>query len=490
MNATGGPVVSVRERAQLAALKKVLDGASYTAETVEAAVAEREELMLSPDRLPYYAWSLNAEPPLRELVRLFVLGEALALGDAARAVAPSEVEVLVELGLASIEQGHLRPLVHVVPFRDVVVVHDLVLQPPGYDYVSGISPASRVLATLALRHEVEAALDVGSGCGVHAVRAARHSARVVATDLNPRAVRLTALSAGLSGVEVDAREGDLLEPVGETAFDLILANPPFVISPERAHLFRDGDRAGDEISKAVVEQAAALLREGGFAQIMVNWVSAPDDWSARPRDWVADRGCDAWILRLDRREVREYTKRFLYPPGPLDSGYAAAVGRWLEYYRSEGIGEISGGLVVLRRRNGRNWTRADEVPSLAPSAGDDQLVRLFAAVDALEALPNERALLDWHVGLLPEHRLDQTLQFRGGRYEAGPAQLRAVAGLGIAGFVPASDLPLLFQFDPARPLGALLEDVSRQTGRDPADGVPALMATVRNLYERGFLTRV
>ena len=157
----------------------------------------------------------------------------------------------------------------------------------AYDYVSGISPAFAVLATLALRHEVEAALDAGSGCGVHAVRAARHSARVVATDLNPRAVRLTALSAGLSGVEVDAREGDLLEPVGETAFDLILANPPFVISPERAHLFRDGDRAGDEISKAVVEQAAALLREGGFAQIMVNWVSAPDDWSARPRDWVA-----------------------------------------------------------------------------------------------------------------------------------------------------------------------------------------------------------
>jgi methylase of polypeptide subunit release factors len=489
VNGSEGPIVSVRERAQLAAVREVLDAALFTAEAVEAAVGEREELTLSPDRLPFYASSLNAEPPLRELVRLFVLGEALELCAAARAVAPVDSDVLVELRLASIERGHLRPLVHVVPFRDVIVVHDLVVQPLAHDHVLGISPSSRVLASLALRHEVEAALDVGSGCGVHAARAARHSSRVVATDLNLRAVRLTALTACLSGVEVDARVGDLLEPAGGSVFDLILANPPFVISPDRAHLFRDGGRPGDEISKATVEQAAARLREGGFAQIMANWISSPDDWSARPRAWVADSGCDAWILRFDRREPSEYARRFLYPPGPLDPGYAEAVGRWLEYYRREGIEEISGGMVVLRRRRGRSWVRADELSAVTSSMGD-QLLQLFAAVDEVEALPDPRALLHWHLGLLAEHRLDQTLLFRGGRYEAGPASLRPAVGVGIAASVPALELPVLFQLDGTRPLGDVLEDVCRQTGQDPADGVPALLATVCNLYERGFLTRV
>ena len=59
-----------------------------------------------------------------------------------------------------------------------------------------------------------AALDLGTGSGVQAFLAARHSGHVVGLDLNPRALRLARLNAALNGVEnVDWRQGDLFEPV-------------------------------------------------------------------------------------------------------------------------------------------------------------------------------------------------------------------------------------------------------------------------------------
>ncbi len=72
-------------------------------------------------------------------------------------------------------------------------------------------------------------LDLGTGSGVCAVFAARRAARVVATDINPEAVRcaqINVLAHHLEGV-VETRGGDLFEPVRDERFDLILFNPPY-----------------------------------------------------------------------------------------------------------------------------------------------------------------------------------------------------------------------------------------------------------------------
>jgi methylase of polypeptide subunit release factors len=56
--------------------------------------------------------------------------------------------------------------------------------------VLGVSAASATLAQLTLRRPVDSALDLGTGCGVQCPHLARHSRRVVATDLNLRACEL------------------------------------------------------------------------------------------------------------------------------------------------------------------------------------------------------------------------------------------------------------------------------------------------------------
>jgi HemK-related putative methylase len=72
-------------------------------------------------------------------------------------------------------------------------------------------------------------LDLGTGSGINALFAARLGARVVATDLNPEAVRCARINALAHHLEplIETLVGDLFEAVGEEKFDVILFNPPY-----------------------------------------------------------------------------------------------------------------------------------------------------------------------------------------------------------------------------------------------------------------------
>jgi SAM-dependent methyltransferase len=80
----------------------------------------------------------------------------------------------------------------------------------------------------------------GCGNGVQALLTARYSDRVIAVDTNPRALRFTAFNAQLNGFNnVECRQGSLFDPVEGMLFDLIVCNPPFVISSESRFQFPD-----------------------------------------------------------------------------------------------------------------------------------------------------------------------------------------------------------------------------------------------------------
>lgn len=72
-------------------------------------------------------------------------------------------------------------------------------------------------------------LDLGTGSGLGAVVAARAGAQVTATDINPDAVRCAQVNALIHHLDqrIDARVGDLFDPVHGERFDLVLFNPPY-----------------------------------------------------------------------------------------------------------------------------------------------------------------------------------------------------------------------------------------------------------------------
>ena len=98
------------------------------------------------------------------------------------------------LGLMGVADGLARGLVRLVPHGDIVLASG----PPGSRWDPCRlcrRPASAVvtLADLTIRRPVGTALDVGTGCGIQALLAARHAERVVATDINERALVFAAV---------------------------------------------------------------------------------------------------------------------------------------------------------------------------------------------------------------------------------------------------------------------------------------------------------
>ena len=69
-------------------------------------------------------------------------------------------------------------------------------------------------------------LEVGAGTGWAALEAARGGARVVATDLNPIALRRLRERAQEQRLEVEVIRTDLARGLGR--FDRIVANPPYL----------------------------------------------------------------------------------------------------------------------------------------------------------------------------------------------------------------------------------------------------------------------
>jgi release factor glutamine methyltransferase len=100
--------------------------------------------------------------------------------------------------------------------------------------VQPIFPVSHLLGEC-VREEVretDRVLDMGTGSGVNAILAARTAREIVAVDVNPDAVRAAWHNAELNGVTIDVRESDVFEHV-DSAFDLIVFDPPFAWFPPR-----------------------------------------------------------------------------------------------------------------------------------------------------------------------------------------------------------------------------------------------------------------
>ena len=303
----------------VAELRSALEAAEFTVERIESTLGTGELSTRTAD-VAVHALRLT-DDAFATLARLFLLGIAVDRSRAERALGDGSVERLLALGLLGAAGREVRPTARLVPHGDYYLASDLagesIAQSPA-DWVPGVQAPSVTLAKLALRVPVEAALDLGTGCGIQALLAAKHSDRVVATDVNPRALRFAAFNAALNDVQtIELRHGGVFEPVAGERFGLIVSNPPYVISPDSMHLYRDSGLPSDEICRRIVEQAPGFLAEGGFAHLLVSWAHTEEgDWSDPLRGWVRESGCDAWLLHYKSEDPLTHAANWL---GPLAS---------------------------------------------------------------------------------------------------------------------------------------------------------------------------
>ena len=322
--------------------------------------------------------------PLDTLVRLFQLRDKVPEETARAALTPLDPARLQSMGLLDLHDGEAAAPFTIAPFENFFIASDWLSADRSAtpaDCVPGINPPTVLLAQLAIRRPVQTALDIGTGNGVHALLAARHAGHVVATDINPRALNVTAFNALLNGVaNIECRQGSFFEPVEDETFDFISTNPPFVISPDTRFLYRDGGRPGDGVCAELMGRLPDHLREGGIGQMLANWACQPaGDWSNAPRHWVAERGCDALVLMHQVDDPLTYAARWLRAEWLAHQDeYGRALDRWLDYYRACGIAAIASGGVVVRRRSGVNWFEGLAVAEEINGFCGEQLRRLLS----------------------------------------------------------------------------------------------------------------
>ena len=300
---------------------------------------------------------------------------------------------------------------------------------PGPDHVMPVGGATRTLAALAAYGADERVLDVGTGCGYHAILAALCGARVTATDVSARALGYARFNAALAGAEIDFRRGSLLEPVrgprsdpadaldsldslsaARERYDVVVSNPPFVITPEAARAdgvrtYRDGGREGDSLLAELVGELGDVLAPGGRAWMLGNWEikasdgapdrslgsasdlscdaapdrslgsasgrlcdAAPDrpfdavpDWARGPAAWIRD-DLDAWVIQREVLAPPDYAEMWLRDGGqtPRDRGYEKAYAAWLDDFARRGVVGVGMGYISLRapERESGDWNAA------------------------------------------------------------------------------------------------------------------------------------
>ncbi len=378
------------------ALHADLDG--WTVDSVATLIGDRAFRALDREQvIPALVEAREAkDEPAAVLTRLFMLGDEVPRAQATAALSHLGVPGAERIGLVEAAgesaADSVRSLVDLRPYSattehgqvdwwlasdqgESVTAHAV-----GRDHVLGVGGASTTLASVTMRGPRRRVLDLGTGCGIQAMHASLHADAVVATDLSVRALGFarfneTVNAAGLGREGAahrawDLREGSMLEPVEGEKFDLVVSNPPFVITPPGAptYEYRDGGAAGDGITAGLISTVGTVLEPGGVAQLLGNWEirgagasgeqrggDTAADWRDRIGRWLDSSPVplDAWIVQRDALDAAEYAETWLRDAGVTPDRdpelWSSAYEAYLRDFDASGVEAIGFGIVVLRR---------------------------------------------------------------------------------------------------------------------------------------------
>ena len=160
-------------------------------------------------------------------------------------------------------------------------------------------------------------VDIGCGSGAGALLAAKASGApdIVLVDINPAALHLARINAAAAGIAVRTAASDILQDIDGT-FDLVVANPPYLVDDDKRVYRHGGDLRGAGLSLRIAQEAAERLNPGG--RLLLYSASAIADgidaFKAAVVPALHARGCsvtyeeidpDVWGEELDRPAYRE-----------------------------------------------------------------------------------------------------------------------------------------------------------------------------------------
>ncbi|PZU43520.1 MAG: SAM-dependent methyltransferase [Microbacterium sp.] len=501
-----------------ARLRADLQAAGYTAGAVRDAWGPlADEAIGHGLHGPALAALAERRDAVAVLARLLFLGAPAPTASVDAALPAAGAAGLAALGLCRIDGDEVVPLALLRP-QDVVDAADADGSgtPTGLDewwiasdldeaalggalptgHVLGVGGASLTLAGLQLPTPTLRVLDVGTGCGIQALRARRDATYVVATDVSARALAFTQLNALLNGVDgIETRLGSLFEPVRGEVFDRVVSNPPFVITPRRPDVpeyeYRDAGFAGDDLVAAFVRGVGEVLAPGGTAQLLGNWEYREGAGGLdRVRGWVdaSPVPMDAWVIEREQLGPLAYAELWVRDGGtaPGSPDYATLVGAWLDDFVARGVTAVGFGYLVLRRPASGvvSLRRFERVTQPIADGLGAHVAAALAASDALDAL-DDVALAATELVVAGD--VTEARHHLPGAESPSVIEVRQGGGLGRTIAVDPALAALVGACDGDLPVGVLIDAIAELLDADAGALRADLLPRVRELVFAGIL---
>lgn len=372
----------------LSALRQRLLSGGYTAEALRQrlGIEQADDIGLLNHAATVERLGLD-RAPATALMRLFFLEEPESEARIAAVLSRRLCGELISLGLLKRQSGTVRTQLRIDAVEDQYFLADRrfrsparrPLRLPGADPVYPPSADSLMLRDATVAPQARRVLDLCTGSAVQALRHAHSAERLVAVDRNPRAAATARLNAALNGnVELDVRLGDLYAPVRNEQFDLIIANPPFVISPySDAPAYHSGGRTGDSVLRRVIAGWTTHLSHNGRAfAISYRGLRTGETMDTVARAWFRDFHGRALVLVLARGSAVDFAAaQSLFALRAGLRSYAREIRRWVDHLRRLRIHTIAL-LLIAAERTGQPCTEVVEAQPrvlslpLAPSVPD------------------------------------------------------------------------------------------------------------------------
>ncbi|WP_240793330.1 peptide chain release factor N(5)-glutamine methyltransferase [Psychrobacillus vulpis] len=130
--------------------------------------------------------------------------------------------------------------------------------------------------------------DIGTGSGAIAVTIKKEmpTAKVTASDISPKALEVAMKNAKLLDAEIDFKLGDLLKPIADQKWDVLLSNPPYIGKREAVslsdtvidyepHLALFAEEDGLQLYRKMAEQLPAIMNTPSFIGFEIGYEQGP-----------------------------------------------------------------------------------------------------------------------------------------------------------------------------------------------------------------------
>lgn len=389
------------------ALASRLRAAHYDEPTISARLDIPDISDIQAAHLPHYLGIRLHDEPLDVLIRIFLLGRPVARQEAERALGRDIVDGLEACHVLQ-EDSTVRCPYSLFPCLGRLLLTDaLITREYHRHYVMPLGGDSYALARAIVPTEGRV-LDVCTGSGVQAIVAAAGAGEVIAVDVNPRALEFVAFNARLNRLDnVATRLGSVYTAVPGERFMRILANPPFVPTPETLTLplYRGGGESGEDVLGPLIEQLGDHLDPLGMAQIYTVMVSGRDrPFTAKISHWLGDMPHGALLTLFSKRDPETFAlNHLLEMEDAWDmASFQTKLQLWIDSFKRQEFEVITEGVIHIQRRpNGvEPWVyeRLLTRPSVRYA---DRIARFFAACATLQ---DPAAMEAWRPRLAPNVR--------------------------------------------------------------------------------------